>query len=87
MDPNDPRIEALARRMSGMTDEKWQQQRDFIAFLNLPGIRHLASGLGLKVDDVMGQQREVMDGTAAMLMAATLFAYSVPWGGPSRLGN
>jgi hypothetical protein len=59
--------------MSGMTDEKWQQQGDFIALLNLPGIRHLASGLGLKVDEVMGQQREVVDGTAAMLMAATLF--------------
>jgi hypothetical protein len=39
----------------------------------LPGIRHLASGLGVKVDDFMTMQREVAEGTAAMLLAATLF--------------
>jgi hypothetical protein len=73
VDPRDPRIDALARRMSGMSDETWQQQQDFIKFLNLPGIRHLASGLGVKLDDLMSQRQEVAEGTAAMLMAATLF--------------
>ena len=73
MDSNDPRLDALARRLSGLTDEKWRQQQDLIAFLNLPGIRHLASGLGVKVDDLMTQQQEVAEGTAAMLLAATLF--------------
>jgi hypothetical protein len=73
VDPNDPRLEALARRLSGLTDEKWRQQQDLIALLELPGIRDLASGLGVEVDGLTTQQREVGEGTAAMLLAATLF--------------
>jgi hypothetical protein len=59
--------------MSGLTHEKWRQQQDFIAFLKLPGVRRLATGLGVEVDEVMSQQRELGEGMAAMLMAATLF--------------
>ena len=56
-----------------MSDEKWKQQRDFLTFLSLPGVRLLASSLGIQVDDLLAQQREAMQGTAAILMAATLF--------------
>jgi hypothetical protein len=73
VDPNDPRLNTLARRLSGLTNEKWQQQQDLVAVLRLPGIRHLASGLGVKVDDLTAMQREVGEGTAALLLAATLF--------------
>jgi len=63
----------MARRMSGVTGPKWQQQKDFVRFLGNPILRSLASGLGIDVEGLLSQQRDVRESTAATLRAAIWF--------------
>jgi hypothetical protein len=63
----------MARRMSGVTRPTWQQQKDFVQFLRNPLLRALASGLGVDVDGLLSQQRDVRESTSATLQAAIWF--------------
>lgn len=73
MDPKDPRLDEIARRMSGVSDLKWKQQNDFVRILRTPVLRSLAAGLGVDVRGVLSLQRDVRESTAAILQAAIWF--------------
>lgn len=73
VDPNDSRLDEMARRMSGVTGPHWRQQKDFVRFLSNPVLRSLASGLGVDIDGLLTQQRDVRESTVATLQAAIWF--------------
>lgn len=73
MDSDDPRLDEMARRMTGVSEASWKRQQDFVRFVTSPFIRSLASGLGIDAGGLLSQQREVREGTAAMLQAAIWF--------------
>lgn len=63
----------MARRMSGASGPTWDQQREFVKFVALPVVRSFAKGLGIDVDGLLSQQRDVRQSTAATLQAAVWF--------------
>ncbi len=73
MDPNDPRLDEMARRMTGVSNATMQRQRAFEGFVSSPLLRSLASGLGIDIDGLLSQQQEVRETTAATLQAAIWF--------------
>lgn len=63
----------MARRLGGVKGPTWEQQKDLIQFLRSPVLRSLATGIGIDVDALISQQRDVRESTAATLQAAIWF--------------
>lgn len=73
MDPNDPRLEEMARRIGGVSRSTWRQQQEFVKFISAPIVRSFAKGLGIDVDELLSQQQDVRESAAATLQAAVWF--------------
>src|SRR4051794_6480015 len=62
----------LLQRMSG-DPAKWQQQQDFLNFLNAPLVRTLAKSLGVDVADLTSTNADMRASGAALMVAAAEF--------------
>lgn len=68
--PDDPRLDEVARRLSGPGKPTWQDQK---AFLSNPLVRLLAVGLDIDLAALDAQHREMRESTAALIQAAIWF--------------
>lgn len=67
---DDPRLDEVARRLSGPGKPTWQDQK---AFLRNPFVRLLAAGLDIDLAALDTQHREMRESTAALIQAAIWF--------------
>ncbi len=68
--PDDPRLDEVARRLSGPDKPTWQDQKDF---LTNPLVRLLARGLDVDLASLDTQHREMRESAAALIQAAIWF--------------
>ena len=68
--PDDPRVDEVARRLSGPGKPTWQDQKDFLAN---PLVRLLAASLGVDIAELDTQHRELRESNAALIQAAIWF--------------
>lgn len=73
MDPNDPRLDDIAHRLSRVGGMTWQQQKDMLRALRHPRLRSLAAGLKIDVDALVSQQESASRSIAAVLQGAIYF--------------
>ena len=68
--PDDPRLDEVARRLSGPGGPTWQDQKEF---LTNPLVRSLAAGLDIDLTALDVQHREMRESVAALIQAAIWF--------------
>lgn len=73
MDPNDPRLDTIALRISGLDERGWQRQKEAIRLLQNPALRSLALSLDIDVDGLVTQQQDLRRSLTAVLQGAIYF--------------
>lgn len=68
--PDDPRLDEVARRLSGPGKPTWREQKEF---LSNPLVRLLAGGLSIDLTTLESQHREMRESLAALIQAAIWF--------------